>query len=98
MAIGARPAQVIGLVARKTLRPVLWGGLVGATCSLGLSFFLRALIAVPDVPDLTFGAGAFNPLVFLGVVATLALVVVTACFVPARRAAMVDPTVALRAE
>jgi predicted permease len=98
MAIGARPAQVIGRVARKTLRPVLWGTLLGGVLALGLAFFLRALIAMPDVPDLTFGAGAFNPLVFLGVLVALALVVVAACVVPARRAAMVDPTIALRAE
>ncbi|HKW10741.1 MAG TPA: ABC transporter permease [Gemmatimonadaceae bacterium] len=98
MAIGARPAQVIGRVARKTLRPVLWGALVGGALALGLAFFLRALIAMPDVPDLTFGGGAFNPLVFLGVLVALALVVVAACIVPARRAAMVDPTIALRAE
>src|SRR5690348_15387571 len=98
MAIGARPAQVIRLVARKTLRPVAWGAVIGGICALGMSFFLRALIAMPDVPDLTFGMGAFNPLVFLGVLAALAVVVAAACFVPARRATLVDPTIALRAE
>ena len=98
MAIGARQSQVIHLVARKTLRPVAWGTVVGGVLALSISFLLRAMIAMPDVPDLTFGAGAFNPLVFLGVVVTLALVVAMACVVPARRAARVDPTVALRAE
>jgi ABC-type lipoprotein release transport system permease subunit len=52
----------------------------------------------PDVPDLTFGAGAFNPAVYLGVILALALVVLAACWLPAHRAATVDPTVALRAE
>ncbi|HKW46192.1 MAG TPA: ABC transporter permease, partial [Gemmatimonadaceae bacterium] len=98
VAMGAQPRQVIGLVARKTLRPVAWGTVVGGFGALGLSFFLRSLIAMPDVPDLTFGAGAFNPLVFVGVLTVLGVVVVAACYVPARRATMVDPTVALRSE
>lgn len=98
MAIGARQSQVIRLVAGKTLRPVAWGALVGGIIALGISFRLRAMIAMPDVPDLTFDVGAFDPFVFLGVLATLALVVAIACVVPARRAARIDPTVALRAE
>jgi predicted permease len=98
IALGAKPAQVIGLVMRKTLRPVAIGALCGIAGAVGVSLLLRSLIAMPDAPDLTFGAGAFSPLVFLGVVETLALVVVIACYVPARRAVTVDPTVALRSE
>ena len=98
IAIGAPPSRVIWLVARKTLRPVMWGTLAGGFGAIALSFFLRALVSTPDVPDLTFGAGAFNPLVFLDVLGTLMVIVVAACWVPARRAAMLDPTVALRAE
>lgn len=98
MALGARPLQVVALIARKTLRPVAWGALIGGAGAIALSFFLRALIAMPDVPDLTFGAGAFNPVVFLAVLGALGIVVMAACYLPARRAATVDPTVALRAE
>jgi predicted permease len=98
VAIGAQPRQIIALVAKKTLRPVAWGAIIGSFGAFGLSVFLRSLIAMPDVPDLTFGAGAFNPLVFLEVLAVLGLVVVAACYLPARRAAMVDPTIALRSE
>ena len=98
MALGARPGQVIGLVIRKTLRPVTWGVVVGSAGAIGLSIFLRSMIATPDVPDLTFGAGAFNPLVFLGVLGAICVVVVAACFAPARRAATVDPVVALRVD
>ena len=98
MAIGARPMQVVALIARKTLRPVAWGAAAGAVGALALCFFLRALISVPDVPDLTFGAGAFNPLVLAGVLASLLIAVLAACIVPAHRAAHVDPTVALRSE
>ena len=98
VAIGARPGQVVRLVARKTLRPVAWGALLGGVGAFALSLFLRSLISTPDVPDLTFGAGAFNPIVFGGVLAVLALVVTAAFLVPARRAIRVDPMLALRAE
>jgi ABC-type antimicrobial peptide transport system permease subunit len=98
MAIGARPMQVVALIARKTLRPVAWGTAAGALGALALCFFLRSLISVPDVPDLTFGAGAFNPLVLAGVLLSLLIAVLAACIVPAHRAAHVDPTVALRSE
>ena len=98
IAIGARPRQVIRLVAWKTMRPVMWGAGIGGVGAVGLSFLLRALVSAPDVPDLTFGAGAFNPIVFLAVLGALGIVVVAACCVPARRAALVDPTVALRSD
>ena len=98
LALGARGLQIVLLVGRKTLRPVAWGALSGGVGALALSFVLRTLIAMPDVPDLTFGAGAFNPRVFLAVLGALALVVVAACYFPARRAAAVDPSVALRAD
>jgi putative ABC transport system permease protein len=98
IALGARPAQVIALVMQKTLRPVAIGATCGIVGAIGVSLLLRSLIAMPDAPDLTFGAGAFSPLVFFGVVETLAMVVALACYVPARRATRVDPTVALRSE
>ena len=98
IAIGARAPQVVSLVVRKTLRPVAWGAAAGGIGAVGLSVFLGKLIAMPDVPDLTFGAGAFNPVVFLAVLGALMLVVVAACYLPARRAARVDPMTALRAE
>jgi len=98
IALGASRLGIIRLVAAKTLRPVAWGAVLGAGGAIGLSLFVRSLVAMPDVPDLTFGAGAFNPIVFLGVAGVLALVVTIASFVPTRRALRMDPTTALRAE
>jgi predicted permease len=98
VALGAGRPSVVWLVARKTLRPVLWGALVGCAGAIGLSLVLRSLIAMPDAPDLTFGSGAFNPIVLGGVVAVLSLVVTAAFVMPAWRAVTVDPVVALRAE
>jgi len=98
IALGASRLGIIRLVAVKTLRPVAWGAVLGFGGAIGLSLFVRSLVAMPDVPDLTFGAGAFNPIVFLGVAGVLALVVTIASFVPTRRALRMDPTTALRAE
>lgn len=98
IALGARARQIVALVLRKTLNPIAWGAACGAVGAVGMSIVLRSVIATPDAPDLTFGAGAFNPLVFGGVVATLGAVIAAACFVPTRRATRVDPIVALRAD
>jgi ABC-type antimicrobial peptide transport system permease subunit len=98
MAIGAKPSQVVLFVMRRTLRPVGIGATFGVVGAIGVSLLLRSLIAMPDAPDLTFGAGAFSPIMFFGVIATLAVTVATACYVPARRAVTVDPTVALRSD
>jgi predicted permease len=98
IALGAGRYRVLWLVANKTLRPVMWGALIGGAGAVGLVFVLRSLIAMPDVPDLTFGAGAFNPVVLAGVAGALLLVVAAAFVMPARRAASVDPVRALQAE
>ena len=98
IALGAKPSEVVLFVMRKTLRPVAIGAVCGIVGAIGVSLLLRSLIAMPDAPDLTFGEGAFSPLVLFGVIQTLALVVAVACFVPARRAATVHPIVALRSE
>jgi ABC-type antimicrobial peptide transport system permease subunit len=77
---------------------VAWGaalGLLGAFCISGL---LHTLILLPDVPDLTYGAGAFDPFAFLGVLSVLAAVVAIAAFLPMRRATQVQAAVALRNE
>ena len=70
--LGAKKSDVIALVGRQTLYPVAWGTAVGLAGSFGISGLLRAFIAMPDMPDLTYGAGAFDPVTFLGVLLLLA--------------------------
>jgi ABC-type antimicrobial peptide transport system permease subunit len=98
MALGAAGSDIIAMVGSETLRPVAWGAVAGLLGALGISGLLRALIVMPDVPDLTYGAGAFDPLTFLGVLPVLGAVVALAAFVPMRRATTVDPAVTLRDE
>lgn len=98
IALGAARSDVLALVGSQTLRPVAWGAAAGLLGALGVSGLLRALIAMPDVPDLTYGAGAFDPVTFLGVLSILGAVVGIAVLVPMRRATAIEPAVALRDE
>jgi len=89
MALGAQVGQV--------LRMILGQGalLVGIGLGLGVAG-ARALRHV--LGSLLFGVTATDPLIFAAVAALLAAVSFIACYVPARRAARVDPLVALRSE
>jgi len=89
MALGARAASVL----RQVLGDALWLAALGSV--LGL------LIAIPAARLLRsqlFGVGPADPLTLIVVPFVLAIVVVLAAFVPARRATRVDPVTALRAE
>lgn len=98
LALGARNQDVIRMVLQQSLRPVMWGTVVGFAGALGLSSLLASFIVMPDVPDLTYGAGAFHPATFAAVLAVLTAAVLVASFVPVRRATRVEPARALRDE
>jgi putative ABC transport system permease protein len=98
MALGATRSDVIAAVSAQTLRPVAWGAGVGLVGAFGISGLLHTLIVVPDLPDLTYGGGAFDPFTFVCVLAMLAIVVLVAAFAPVMRATRVDAAVALRSE
>jgi ABC-type antimicrobial peptide transport system permease subunit len=89
MALGARQEDVLGLVVGDALRLSLVGIAIGIALAIGLSRLLRGML---------FGVSNFDPVSYLGLTLVLGLVALFASWLPARRAAKVDPAVALRAE
>jgi ABC-type antimicrobial peptide transport system permease subunit len=98
VSLGAQNRDVIRMVMGQTLRPVVLGALVGLVGALGISGLLAQMLVAPDMPDLTYGSGAFDPVTFGGVLAILTLVIAVASFVPVRRATRIAPSDALRNE
>jgi putative ABC transport system permease protein len=89
MALGARSDDVLRLVLRQGMAPVLAGLALGLCGAAVASRVLRGLL---------FGVGGIDPITYAGVAAFLATVALMASFLPARRAALADPVVALRNE
>jgi putative ABC transport system permease protein len=89
MALGARKLQVVWLLLRGTLVQLAIGVPIGVGGALGVGQLL---------PGFLVRTGARDPVTLGSIVALLVLVSLAACFVPARRAARVDPAVALRYE
>jgi predicted permease len=89
MALGAGRTQVVTMVVRTAMRLVGIGLLVGAVASLGAGRLLRSQL---------LGVSPYDPATLLAVAALLAGVALAATLLPARRAARVDPIVALRHE
>jgi predicted permease len=89
LALGATPGRVLGLVLgdalRLTVLGIAIGGFLGIAAGRAMSGFL-------------FGIGALDPVAFGGAIGLLLFVALLASFVPARRAARVDPMVALRSD
>jgi putative ABC transport system permease protein len=89
LAIGATPANVLRLVMGQGLTLGLVGVAAGAIGAVTLTSFLKQLL---------FGVEAFDPITFATTALLLTLVILAACYLPARRATRVDPMVALRYE
>lgn len=89
MALGASRRHVLGLMLVMGGRLVLIGLAIGIGVSLAATRLLRSQL---------FGVQPADPLSYVGVAMVLSLVSFAACYIPARRAAAVDPLVALRQE
>jgi len=87
MALGADPRKIVGDVLRRGLKLSTVGVAIGSLCAIGLARFLRTILFQVEPLDLT---------VFLAVPFLLVFVTVVACYFPARRAARLDPSAALR--
>ena len=89
VALGAGRREVVGMVVGRALRMVALGLAGGLVLALGAGQLLRSQL---------IGVGPHDPLTYLGIAVLLALVGLAAAWLPARRAARVDPMVALRYE
>jgi predicted permease len=87
MALGARAANVVALVLREGMLPVIVGSAAGVIASIAATRTIRTLL---------FGVTPLDPLSIAAAPLLLASVALIACLIPARRAARVDPLVALR--
>lgn len=89
MALGAPRRHVLGLMLTMGGRLVVVGAVIGVAASLASTRLLRSQL---------FGVQAADPLAYAVVAVVLGIVTLVACYIPARRAAGVDPMVALRQE
>jgi putative ABC transport system permease protein len=89
MALGAGRKDVLRLVVGQGMKLTGLGLAFGLLASLGATQMLKTLL---------FGVSVTDPLTYTLIVGLLALVALLACYLPARRAAKVDPLIALRNE
>jgi ABC-type antimicrobial peptide transport system permease subunit len=89
MALGAQRRDILHLVLGEGAKMAMLGAVIGIAASLGLTRLMAKQL---------FGVSAHDPMTYASVAALLVLVALAACYVPARRAARVDPMTSLRRE
>jgi ABC-type antimicrobial peptide transport system permease subunit len=89
MALGARPADVLRLIVAEAMGMAVIGAALGSLAALGATGVMTSLL---------YGVTPFDPTTFVVIPLLLLAVAFTASWLPALRAARVDPAGALRAE
>jgi putative ABC transport system permease protein len=89
IALGAESRTVIAMVMREGLKPVAIGLLVGG---------VAGQVAAQSIRSVLFGIGTLDPLAVGGMALVLGVTAALACYLPARRAASVEPLAARRTE
>ena len=89
LALGADQKNILNVVLREGIKLTVIGLAIGVPLALGLTNLL---------PDVLYGVGRHDPVTFVVIALMLGSVATLACYIPARRAAKVDPMVALRYE
>ena len=89
VALGAQSTDVLSLIVKQGVVLALVGAAAGVGAALGVTRYLSSML---------YDVHANDPVTMIAVVALLTLVALAACYIPARRAARVDPMVALRHE
>ena len=89
MALGARQLHVLRLIFGQSLGMLLIGVVIGLAGAIALTRLMRTLL---------FEITATDPVTYVSVIGLLTVIALLACYIPARRAAKVDPLIALRYE
>ena len=87
MALGAETSDVVRMIAGEGLKIIIVGAAVGVAGALALTRLLQSLL---------FGVSAADPTTFTAAFVLIVAAGLTACYLPARRAARIDPIAALR--
>jgi predicted permease len=89
IALGASQRNILGLVVRQGMVLAISGVTIGLAAAFLLTRLMRSLL---------FGIEATDPITFAGISLLLAAIALLACYVPAQRAARIDPLISLRCE
>ncbi len=89
LALGATPRGILGLVVRQGMRLTLAGVGIGLLGAFAITRLMSSLL---------FGVGTMDPFTFGAIAMLLSAVALIAIYVPAQRAARIDPMISLRCE